>query len=272
MPKRKHKGYLHGYSKKEQNRLYKQARFLAPEVYEKIDMKGVRRLIEVGCGVGAQTSLLVKRYPRMKITGIDLSEVQIAQATRHLQRYVKKHQVHFSVQNAEKINFPKNSFDGAFLCWFLEHVPRPDKVLKQVRNVLKPGGVVYCTEVQNHTFFAEPYSPAILKYWFIFNDAQWLMGGDPFMGAKLGNILKQAGFKKIHLEFKFILCDSRNIRRRSAFLNDWTALMLSAAPELLKKKRITPKLISEVKKEIAILKKTKDSVFSFGWIQTRAEK
>lgn len=268
----KKSGYLHGYSRKEQNRLYKQARFLEKQVYANVNFKGCKNLLEVGCGVGAQTEILLERFPKLKITGIDASEMQLQQAQKHLSKHIKAKKVSLSLQNALKMNLKNNSFDSAFLCWFLEHVPNPAKVLKEVHRTMKKNGVIYCTEVQNASFFVDPYSPMILNYWFHFNDVQWLMGGDPFAGSKLGNWLKEAGFRKIEVEVVPLFFDSRDKKTRSAFLSEWTDLMLSGAPAMLKEGRITKGILKELKREITVLKKSKNSVFFFLFIQARAVK
>ncbi len=67
--------------------------------------------------------------------------------------------------DAKKLEFDPESFDSAFLCWILEHVPSPPRVLGEVRRVLAPGSPVVCSEVLNATFFIDPYSPDTLRYW-----------------------------------------------------------------------------------------------------------
>src|SRR5690606_29057356 len=105
-----------------------------------------------------------------------------------LKPQIKKRRVQLFYQDAQKLKLPEK-YDSAFLCWFLEHVPKPIEVLKRVRKQLEPGAKIYCTEVFNQSLFMEPYSPSYLKYWFEFNDYQWTLKGHPFIGARLGNLL-----------------------------------------------------------------------------------
>jgi len=77
-------GYLHGYSPEEQARLVKQARFLEPTVFENVNFSKQQKLLEVGCGVGAQTEILLRRFPHLKIHGIDSSKPQITRARARL--------------------------------------------------------------------------------------------------------------------------------------------------------------------------------------------
>src|SRR5882672_2296532 len=80
------RGYVHGFTRDEQDRLYRQARFLEHRVHEGLRLERAKHLIEVGCGVGAQTDLLLRRHPDMHVTGVDASKDNLARAKRHLAR------------------------------------------------------------------------------------------------------------------------------------------------------------------------------------------
>ena len=74
------------FEKKEQERLAQQAKFLEPYVYEGIDLEFKKTLLEVGCGVGAQTEILLRRFPDLHIDGVDLSESQLSIAQKVLKK------------------------------------------------------------------------------------------------------------------------------------------------------------------------------------------
>lgn len=76
--------YLHGFSATEQARLARQARLAESTVFHDIDYSGVRRLLEVGSGVGAQTEILLRRFPDLHATCIDLIATQVAAARENL--------------------------------------------------------------------------------------------------------------------------------------------------------------------------------------------
>jgi ubiquinone/menaquinone biosynthesis C-methylase UbiE len=269
--KRTKRAYLHGYSRQEQDRLYRQARFLEPKVYEKVDFSSCTRVLEVGCGVGAQTAILLERFGHLKIDSVDAAETQIARAKEYLARPISEKRVTLHVGQAQSLPFADNTFDGAFVCWFLEHLNSPLSVLSEVRRVLRPGGVIFCNEVLNSTFFIDPYSPATLKYWFVFNDHQWNLGGDPFVGAKLGNFLLAAGFQNIASHVCSFHYDNRSPKMRTQMIEYWTEILLSGTPELVKQKLITTDLVDEMKKELALLKKDPNAVLFDSWIQASGE-
>lgn len=264
--------YLHGFDRKEQDRLIHQAHFLEEYVYPGVNFKKVRKLLEVGCGVGAQSEIMLKRFPKINITGVDFSPVQLQVAQEHLKKPIQKGRIELFQQDAQKLNLKFKKYDAAFLCWFLEHVPNPALVLKRVYAHLKPGAEIVLTEVFNQSLFMEPYSPNYLKYWFEFNDLQWEMKGHPFIGAQLGHLLKEAGFKSINVEFRPLHFDSRNAKARAKFIEYFFQILLSAEPKLLESKRITPEQIAQMKKEVANVIKAKDSVFFFSFARATAKR
>ncbi|MFO0985478.1 MAG: class I SAM-dependent methyltransferase [Planctomycetota bacterium] len=264
-------GYLHGYSKEEQDRLVQQAAFLEFSVYEHLDLSAIDHLLEVGCGVGAQTRILLRRFPRLRITGVDASQAQIDAARDLLQDAVHAGRVELSVARAEALPFPEGGFDGAFLCWFLEHVSDPAAILTEIRRVLRPGGVIFCTEVQNATFFLDPYSPATQQYWLAFNDHQWNLHGDPFVGAKLGNLLIRSGYQQVQTFVRTFHYDARAPKKRKEFINFWSHLLLSGAPSLLAAGRVSPAIVEQMTQELKRLAEAQDSVIFYSYVQAKAE-
>lgn len=263
-------GYLHGFSEKEQDRLYEQARFLEQDIYRKVDFSGHSHILEIGCGVGAQTEILLRRFPHLKITGVDASQEQLDRAREHLSAYIKSGRVELHKVDASGLKFKEDSFDGAFITYVLEHVKKPIEVLKQAQRCLSSGAVLYVTEVLNNTFFVDPYSPATLKYWFEYNDHQWNLGGDPFVGAKLANYLLEAGYRDISTRVISLHEDNRYPKKRAQLIRFWAQLLLSGSPELLKSEQVKPELVEEMKNELERLKDEPNAVFFFSLIQARA--
>lgn len=266
----KETGYIHGFSAEEQKRLYDQARFLEPNVYRHVDISEGARVLEVGSGVGAQTEILLRRFPRVTVSCVDAATEQLAAARKRLKTELTSKRVTLHQADARKLPFQDNSFDAAFVCWLLEHLTKPQAVLSEINRVLKPGGVLYCTEVLNASFFLHPYSPATLKYWFEMNDQQWNLGGDPFIGAKLANLLLATHYRDIQTRFITEHYDNRTPKQRAEFLEYWTKLLLSSAPELLKTGKVDRATVTEMTKELRRLKGQPDTVIFLGYMQARA--
>lgn len=264
--------YLHGFTPVEQERLYDQAQFLEDMTYSGIDLHGVKHLLEVGCGVGAQTEILLRRFPHLHITGIDFSEAQLAVAQqRRSNSDVMQQRTTLLQMDAKAMRFEDaGTFDGAFLCWVLEHIPGPQQVISELKRVLLPGSVVYITEVNNATFHVEPSSPATMRYWHAFNELQQSIGGDPFAGAKLGNLLHEAGFEQISTNIKTFFYDKRQPEKRSSMFQYCLSLLLSASENLLAAGSITTADVDAMKNELMAATANNESVFYYSFIQARA--
>ncbi len=264
--------YLHGFTPEEQDRLYRQARYLAPEVHDRLPFRSCRRLLEVGCGVAAQTELLLRHFPDLHVTGVDSSaaNLQVARARLEALSWAKDawelHEV-----DAARLPFQKSSFDGAFLCWILEHVKDPARVLSEVRRVLRSGSPIVCTEVQNASFFVDPYSPNTLAYWMAFNDYQFeVLDGDPFVGAKLGNLLLALGYRDIQTEVKTFHLDNRRPGDRADFLAYWSELLQSGAPGLVEAGKVEARTVEAMKAELDEVARNPNAVFWYSFVQARA--
>lgn len=263
--------YLHGFSSVEQARLLKQARLAESVLFHDIDYTGVKRLIEVGSGVGAQTEILLRRFPDLHVTCVDLNAAQLEAARGHLGAMPwLKDRYALQQANAMELPFEARSFDAAFLCWVLEHVPSPARVLSEVRRVLAPGAVVYATEVMNASFLLDPYSPNVWRYWMAFNDFQIDSGGDPFVGAKLGNLLLAGGFRDVTTEIKTFHFDNRDPARRKNMVAFWEELLLSAADQLLDAGKVTQDTVDGVRREMHEVQNDPNAVFFYSFVQARA--
>lgn len=263
--------YLHGFSPVEQERLRKQARFAEHTIYQNINFSSNKKILEVGCGVGAQSEILLRRFPNIHLTGVDLNSIQLKAAKENLgSNPVAKGRYELHQMSGEDLKFESQSFDGAFLCFVLEHVPDPKRVLSEIRRVLQPGGILYATEVLNSSFFLDPYSPNVLKYWMAFNDYQYDQKGDPFMGGKLGNLLMQIGFQNIETEVKTWFLDNRRPSQRKEIIEFWTELLMSASDQLVEAKYVTQEVVDGMKKEMAVVANDPNAVFFFSFIQAKA--
>ncbi len=91
-----------------------------------------KKVLEVGSGTGSLQDL-VEDY-----TGLDISP-NVAGL------YHKR----FVLGSATALPFPDNSFDASWTVWVLEHVPEPERMLAELRRVVKPQGLLYLCPAWN---------------------------------------------------------------------------------------------------------------------------
>ena len=94
--------------------------------------------IDVGCGNGAFTEVLVERCSPHSVTGVDPSEGQIAHARAH----AAGRPVVYRVGDAQAIPFRDAQFDAASMALVISFVPDPQKAVNEMARVTRPGGPV----------------------------------------------------------------------------------------------------------------------------------
>lgn len=108
-----------------------------------------RSMLEIGCGAGGVLAELRRRDPRLRLVGSELFGEGLAQARPRLGP-----RVHLVQHDARLLPF-RSSFDivGAFDV--LEHIADDGAVLRQVRAVLRPGGLLVVTVPQHDWLWSD---------------------------------------------------------------------------------------------------------------------
>jgi ubiquinone/menaquinone biosynthesis C-methylase UbiE len=112
------------------------------------------RWIDVGCGNGAFTELLVERCAPAEVQGIDPSEGQLAFARARPAARVAE----FRQGDAMALPFSEDRFDAAVMALVIFFVPDPAKSVAEMARVVGPGGTVaaYAWDVLGGGFPLEP--------------------------------------------------------------------------------------------------------------------
>jgi SAM-dependent methyltransferase len=96
------------------------------------------RWVDVGCGNGAFTEMLVEHTAPLSVDGIDPSDAQLAFArTRPAASVATFHQ-----GDAMSLPFPDGAFDAAVMPLVIAFVPKPAKGIAEMERVVRPGGIV----------------------------------------------------------------------------------------------------------------------------------
>ena len=97
------------------------------------------RILEVGVGTGIS---LPDYSRRNRIVGVDISEAMLNKARLRVSEIDLKHVEALEVMDAEKLNFPDDSFDVVVAQYVVTAVPNPEAALDEFARVLKPGGEI----------------------------------------------------------------------------------------------------------------------------------
>lgn len=151
-------------------------------------------IIDIGCGPGSITAGLASLVPEGKVEGGDIGETVLVQA-RKLAESRNLNNVNFSVMNANDLPFPDAHFDVAFCHQILQHVRDPVAVLREMRRVVKPGGIIAARETDYKSFSWYPELPGIDKWSVLYQKAARASGGEPNAGRRLHVWAREAGFE-----------------------------------------------------------------------------
>src|SRR5712672_2454023 len=95
------------------------------------------RVLEVGVGTGIS---LPQYAPHLCIFGTDVSEAMLRKAKRRVDELRLKNVEGLAVMDAEKLEFPDNSFDVVMAQYVVTAVPNPEAALDEFARVLRVGG------------------------------------------------------------------------------------------------------------------------------------
>jgi ubiquinone/menaquinone biosynthesis C-methylase UbiE len=256
------KGYIHGYSDDEAERLLAQARFLAPFVIEGLPLDGVTRVLEVGVGVGAETQLLRARWPELRITGVDVSQGSLERAHQTL-RDQPRGAVELLRASGAHLPFADGEFEAALFIWVLEHVPDPQAVLRDVARCLQPGGRVIAAEVYNRTLLIEPRHAVIDDYFEALNEVQRRGGGHPDIAPRLPEMIARAGLELVEFRLTPVLGDARDPAQRTALIRYFEGIFRSAEPQIRAAGGFDPSRISAVWRAFDEVVASPDALLSY---------
>jgi SAM-dependent methyltransferase len=99
------------------------------------DAQGLK-VLEIGCGLGTDGAQFAKAGA--DYTGIDLTDAAIELARKRFELFGLNGK--FQVADAEKLNFPDESFDVVYSHGVLHHTPDINAAVREIHRVLKPGG------------------------------------------------------------------------------------------------------------------------------------
>jgi ubiquinone/menaquinone biosynthesis C-methylase UbiE len=199
--------YVHGYDHRENIRLEDQASTLVELLHSDTTYPAGSRVLEVGCGVGAQTAALARNSPNALITSVDISAASVAEAKR---RVAAAGLTNVQFEQADIFNLPhgQDFFDHIFVCFVLEHLPRPDEALQTLKSHLGQGGTITVIEGDHGSAYFHPDSEAAHQAIGCQVELQRRAGGNAMVGRELYPLLRRAGYSSIRVSPRMVYADS----------------------------------------------------------------
>lgn len=155
-----------------------------------------KRVLDAACGEGYGASLL-KKWGAQSVEAIDIDKQAIEKATN---LFAQK-DIHFQCHTCEELPFEDASFD--MVCSFetIEHLAHPEAFLREIRRVLKTGGIVImsCPNDPYYKQFGAPDNPFHKKQYTYFDFKEMV---EPILGSDVRYFLAFGigGYLTISLE------------------------------------------------------------------------
>jgi SAM-dependent methyltransferase len=166
---------------------------------DELDLSGIRRVLDLGCGPGEWANAVASDYPCLNVVGVDINETMIGYATAFA-RVQGRPNISFEVMNMKQpLAFPDAAFElinARFIVGLQERASWP-VLLAECRRVLAPGGILLLSEGERGI----STSPALQRLEGWLTRALWEQGRTFSVDGQtigivhmLGRLFQQAGF------------------------------------------------------------------------------
>ncbi|MBN2031435.1 class I SAM-dependent methyltransferase [bacterium] len=128
--------------------------------FQQIEIKKMKTVLELGCGVGFVSKYLIDTYPFI-VYGTDYDTDQI-QTARKL--HPKTERLHFQVEDATKLSFEDSGIDLVISQNVFHHIPDWEAAIKEISRVLRSGGYLLWLDLTFPKIVKTLFQPFVKNY------------------------------------------------------------------------------------------------------------
>jgi ubiquinone/menaquinone biosynthesis C-methylase UbiE len=156
------------------------------------------RVLDVGCGPGSITVGLAAAVAPGEVLGIDLSDDVIAQADA-LAAEKQVTNVRFARGDVFVASLSEAGFDVVYAHQVLQHLPRPVDALREMRRLLRPGGLVAVRDSDYGTCTWSPPDDRLGRWLALYHEVARRNGGEADAGRFLHGWVREAGLEVVRV-------------------------------------------------------------------------
>jgi SAM-dependent methyltransferase len=232
--------YVHGYDERANDRLRDQAAALVDLLHHDTAYPAGARVLEAGCGVGAQTVTLARNSPDAHFTSVDISAESVAEARRRTAE-----EPNVRVEQGDILALT-GRYDHLFVCFVLEHLPRPLEALTRLIELVEPGGSVTVIEGDHGSTFFHPDSAAAREAIRCQVELQRRAGGNSEIGREVYPLMSGAGLAGVRVSPRMVYVDASRPELVDGFTHKtFTAMIEGVRADALAAELIAPERFDE---------------------------
>ena len=152
-------------------------------------------ILDVGCGPGTITCDLARIVAPGRVTGIDRAPEVLAQASDLARE--RGVDVRFEEGDVYALAYGDATFDVVHAHQVLQHLADPVAALREMRRVLRPGGIVAVRDGDYSSFSWAPLDSHLDRWLAIYREVARRNGGEPDAGRFLKKWALEAGFTDV---------------------------------------------------------------------------
>jgi SAM-dependent methyltransferase len=185
------------------------------------------RVAEIGCGVGLVSLWMAEL--EASITAVDASASQIETARKYArERGISN--VEFRVADAYRTELPREEFDLVYSRFLMCHLPDPVRALREMRALVKPGGILACEDNDQQSVASEPPSQAYDRLNEISKDLDKAYRVNSWdIGSRLASLFASVGLAAPQVKVR------RNAFRRGGEKRLWELTLEEARPAIIER-------------------------------------
>jgi SAM-dependent methyltransferase len=159
------------------------SRRLAPRFLDFVGINEAQSVLDVGCGTGNLSFCLAQNPSIRAVRGVDISPAYVAHACRKS----RDARMGFQIGDACALPFADGTFDHALSLLVLQFIPRPERAVREMRRVTRPGGTVAAATWDT--------GGGLMAYRLVFDTAAALLprGGNALRAKAYGRPLRRPG-------------------------------------------------------------------------------
>jgi len=143
-----------------------------------------QHILEIGFGPGVSTQMASEKASEGFVAGIDHSRMMVQAASQRNSAAIRSGRMELKQGEVSSLPYPDRSFDIVFSLHSIYFWPKPGECLKEIKRVLKPGGLLGVT-IQPKDQWRPNVDPSIMTLYF---------------GSDIASLFSEAGYREIRVE------------------------------------------------------------------------